>query len=72
MLGHGTVSIHAENIMPVIKQWLYSDKDIFVREVVSNACDAISKHRRLVASGEAEKDENPYRIDVIVDKAAAR
>ena len=70
MLGHGTVSIHAENIMPVIKQWLYSDKDIFVREVVSNACDAISKHRRLVASGEAEKDENPYRIDVVVDKAA--
>lgn len=70
MLGHGIVSIHAENIMPVIKQWLYSDKDIFVREVVSNACDAISKHRRLVASGEAEKDENPYRIDVIVDKAA--
>ncbi len=70
MLGHGTVSIHTENIMPVIKQWLYSDKDIFVREVVSNACDAISKHRRLVASGEAEKDENPYRIDVIVDKAA--
>ena len=70
MLGHGTVSIHAENIMPVIKQWLYSDKDIFVREVVSNACDAISKHRRLVASGEAEKDENPYRIDVIVNKAA--
>ena len=70
MLGHGTVSIHAENIMPVIKQWLYSDKDIFVREVVSNACDAISKHRRLVASGEAEKDENPYRIDVIVDKTA--
>ena len=70
MLGHGTVSIHAENIMPVIKQWLYSDKDIFVREVVSNACDAISKHRRLVASGEAEKDENPYHIDVVVDKAA--
>lgn len=70
MLGHGIVSIHAENIMPVIKQWLYSDKDIFVREVVSNACDAISKHRRLVASGEAEKDENPYRIDVVVDKAA--
>ena len=70
MLGHGTVSIHAENIMPVIKQWLYSDKDIFMREVVSNACDAISKRRRLVASGEAEKDENPYRIDVVVDKAA--
>ncbi len=70
MLGHGTVSIHAENIMPVIKQWLYSDKDIFVREVVSNACDAISKHRRLVTTGEAQGDENPYRIDVVVDKAA--
>jgi FlaA1/EpsC-like NDP-sugar epimerase len=37
MYGHGTVSINAENIMPVIKQWLYSDKDIFVRELVRNA-----------------------------------
>ena len=49
MYGHGTVSINAENIMPVIKQWLYSDKDIFVREMVSNGCDAVSKHKRLVA-----------------------
>ena len=39
----GNVSIDAENIMPVIKRWLYSDKDIFLREVVSNACDAIRK-----------------------------
>ena len=70
MYGKGTVSINAENIMPVIKQWLYSDKDIFVRELVSNACDAISKHKRLVITGEAAADEAPYRVDVIVNKEA--
>ena len=37
----GNISIHAQNIMPIIKRWLYSDKDIFIREMVSNACDAI-------------------------------
>ena len=42
-MSKGTVSINAENIMPVIKQWLYSDKDIFVRELVTNGCDAIRK-----------------------------
>lgn len=69
MYGKGTVSINAENIMPVIKQWLYSDKDIFVRELVSNGCDAISKLKRLVNSGEASVEENhDYRIDVITDK----
>ena len=41
----GNVSIDAQNIMPIIKKWLYSDKDIFIREVVSNACDAITKLR---------------------------
>ena len=41
----GSVSIDAQNIMPIIKKWLYSDKDIFIREVVSNACDAITKLR---------------------------
>ena len=70
MYGHGTVSINAENIMPVIKQWLYSDKDIFVREMVSNGCDAVSKHKRLVATGEAQKDDAPYRVDVVLDKEA--
>ena len=70
MYGKGTVSINAENIMPVIKQWLYSDKDIFVREMVSNGCDAVSKHKRLVSTGEAKGDDAPYRIDVVVDKAA--
>ncbi len=70
MYGKGTVSINAENIMPVIKQWLYSDKDIFVREMISNGCDAISKHKRLVSTGEAQESEEPYRIDVVVDKNA--
>ena len=69
MYGKGTVSINAENIMPVIKQWLYSDKEIFVRELISNGCDAIQKHARLVSGGEAAADERPYRIDVRVNKA---
>ncbi|MEE1200443.1 MAG: ATP-binding protein, partial [Christensenellales bacterium] len=68
MYGKGTVSINAENIMPVIKQWLYSDKDIFVRELVSNGCDAISKLKRLVSAGEVKCDDDAYRIDVIIDK----
>ena len=51
---NGSVSIDAQNIMPVIKRWLYSDKDIFLRETVSNACDAITKFRMLRPdSGEA-------------------
>ena len=71
MFGKGTVSINAENIMPVIKQWLYSDKDIFVRELVSNGCDAISKLKRLANSGEAQVEENPeYRVDVITNPKA--
>ena len=43
MATKGNISIHAQNIMPVIKRWLYSDKDIFIRELVSNGCDAITK-----------------------------
>lgn len=70
MYGKGTVSINAENIMPVIKRWLYSDKDIFIRELVSNGCDAISKLKRLVSTGEMQKDDAPYRVDVVVNKEA--
>ena len=43
----GNISIHAQNIMPVIKRWLYSDKDIFIREMVSNGCDAVTKYKML-------------------------
>ena len=69
MSEKGSISIHAQNIMPVIKKWLYSDKDIFLRELVSNGCDAISKYKTLVRSGDAPEREN-YRVDVVVDKPA--
>ena len=59
----GSVSIDAQNIMPVIKRWLYSDKDIFLREAVSNACDAITKFRMLNPGTEEE-----MRVMVTVDK----
>ena len=66
----GHISIHAENIMPIIKRWLYSDKDIFLREIVSNACDAIAKHKMLVLGGDAP-EESDYRVEVIVDTDGA-
>lgn len=65
----GNISIHTENIFPIIKKWLYSDKDIFLRELVSNSSDAISKFKKLAAMGEAEvSNEEKYMIKVIVDK----
>ena len=67
MPDKGTISINAQNIMPVIKKWLYSDKDIFVRELVSNGSDAIHKMKRLVSVGDAENSEE-YRVDVVIDK----
>ena len=68
-MAKGNISIHAQNIMPVIKKWLYSDKDIFVRELVSNACDAISKYKVLALKGDAPAEEN-HRVNVACDKAA--
>ena len=68
MAEKGGISVQTEHIFPVIKKWLYSDKDIFIRELVSNACDAITKHKRLVSLSNAEDDGTPYRIDVIVSK----
>ncbi|MBR3862033.1 MAG: molecular chaperone HtpG [Clostridia bacterium] len=66
----GGISVNAENIFPVIKKWLYSEKDIFLREIVSNATDAITKLKRLQSLGQAEATDTPYRIDVRLDKAA--
>ena len=66
----GGISVNTENIFPVIKKWLYSEKDIFLREIVSNATDAITKLKRLCALGNAEDDGVPFRIDVRLDKAA--
>ncbi len=61
------ISINAQNMMPIIKKWLYSDKDIFVRELIANGVDAITKHKRLAAAGEAEYDPKPYFIQVAID-----
>ena len=48
---HGNLSINSENIFPIIKKWLYSDHDIFVRELVSNGCDAITKLKKAGSNG---------------------
>ena len=65
----GSISIHTENIFPIIKKWLYSDKDIFIRELISNGCDAVNKYKKLISLGEAKgnADEN-YKIKVSIDK----
>ena len=63
----GTISIHTENIFPIIKKWLYSDKEIFLRELVSNAVDAIHKMQHVnLVEGLQHSDE--YRVDVSLDK----
>ena len=65
---HGSLSINSENIFPIIKKWLYSDHDIFVRELVSNGCDAITKLKKLEVMGEYTFPDN-YKpeIQVIVN-----
>ena len=65
----GNLSINSENILPVIKKWLYSDSDIFLRELVSNGCDAVNKLKKLVDMGEAKvEDDVKYKITVRLDK----
>lgn len=66
----GGISVDAEHLFPIIKKWLYSDKDIFLREIVSNASDAITKLKRLDSLGEISLPEQDYRIDVVLDKTA--
>ena len=51
----GSLSINSENIFPIIKKWLYSDHDIFYRELISNGCDAITKLKKLALMGEYER-----------------
>lgn len=66
---NGSISIHTENIFPIIKKWLYSDKDIFVRELISNGCDAVSKLKRLISIGEAQSENDAkYCVNVILNK----
>ena len=70
MEKQGKIQISSENMMPIIKKWLYSDKDIFLREIIANGIDAITKHQKLVDMGEAEKTQEEYKICVTVDKKA--
>ena len=64
----GEISVQTQHIFPVIKRWLYSEKDIFLREIVSNACDAVTKHKRLGDLGKTDDICDSYRIDVNVSK----
>ena len=65
---HGSLSINSENIFPIIKKWLYSDHDIFVREMISNGCDAITKLRKLEVMGDYTfPDGYKPAVNVIVD-----
>ena len=65
MINQGNISIHAQNIMPIIKRWLYSDKDIFIREIVSNGCDAITKQKMLTPEAECD-----WKVTVTLDEQA--
>ncbi len=65
---HGNLSINSDNIFPIIKKWLYSDHDIFFRELISNGCDAITKLKKLDMMGEYEiPEDNEFKIRVIAD-----
>lgn len=65
---HGSLSINSENIFPIIKKWLYSDHDIFIRELVSNGCDAVTKLKKLAVMGEFEEaDDEKYKVEVRIN-----
>ena len=70
MAREGQIKVQSEKIFPIIKKWLYSDKDIFLRELVSNASDAIKKLERLNAIGEADTGEEKGRIEIQIDPEA--
>lgn len=68
MQEKGNLSINSENFLPIIKKWLYTDKDIFIRELISNACDAVTKLQKLAMLGEAElAAEEKFEIRVVLD-----
>lgn len=68
MKKEGQIRIDSENLFPIIKKWLYSDKDIFLREIVANGCDAIKKYQSLCTIGEIADDGTKPRINIILDK----
>ncbi len=67
-MAQGKLTIHTENILPIIKKWLYSEKEIFLRELVANACDALNKLKILGEAGEAHLHDTEMRIDISIDK----
>ena len=68
-MAKGNISVDSENLFPIIKKWLYSDKDIFLRELVSNGCDAVTKLKKLASIGEAQIDENEkFKVTVSIFK----
>ena len=72
MAEKGNISIHTENIFPIIKKFLYSDHEIFLRELVSNAVDATQKLKRLAAIGEFTGEQGELKVTVKVDKEAKK
>jgi len=66
----GNLSINSENFLPIIKKWLYTDKDIFIREIVSNGCDAVTKLKKLMIMGEADNisEDEKFSIHVVCDE----
>ena len=70
MKREGQIRVDSENLFPIIKKWLYSDKDIFLREIVANGCDAVKKLQSLCTIGEADCGEWKPRIDIVLDKEA--
>ncbi len=70
MHEHGTISIHTENIFPIIKKFLYSDHEIFLRELISNAVDATQKMKRLASLGQYKGELGELRVKVALDKEA--
>ena len=68
MKREGQISVNSKNMFPIIKKWLYSDKDIFLREIVSNSCDAIKKLISLRGIGQApQEDGYQPRVEVRID-----
>ena len=65
---NGGIAVETEHIFPIIKKWLYSEKEIFLREIVSNATDAVTKLKRLESLGQYEGSEEAYRITVAFNK----
>ena len=70
MLGSGKIGVTTDNIFPVIKKFLYSDQEIFLREIVSNAVDATQKMKTIVASGQSSADTDDLRVSISIDKEA--